>query len=94
MNVEGDMDLGSHDLAAENIYSDSYVKTKYLEATTGAISNQIGVTSDLAMLNNKKLKVDLIGKSSENKITVYDNLNVLGTLTVAGNVQTWGYHII
>ena len=30
MNVEGDMDLGSDDLAAEHVYSDSYAKTKFL----------------------------------------------------------------
>ena len=42
------------------------------------------------MLNNKKLKVDFIAKSSENKITVYDNLEVLGTLTVSGQVQSGG----
>ena len=46
------------------------------------------------MLNNKKLTVDSIGKSSEGKITVYDNLNVLGTLTVSGNVQSGGHHVI
>ena len=60
------MDLGSHDLAAENLDSDLYVKTKYLEATAGAIDNQTGVTSDLTMLSDKKLKVDFIAKSSEN----------------------------
>ena len=47
MNVEGGVDLGSHDLAAENLYSDSRVKTKYLEATAGAVDNQIGVNSTL-----------------------------------------------
>ena len=48
------------------------------------------MTSDLALLDSKTLMVDYIAKRSENKITVYDNLNVLGTLTVAGNVQTGG----
>ena len=86
MKVEGDMDLGSRDLAAENVYSDSYVKTKFLEATAGATGNQIGVTSDLALRNSKKLIVDYIARSSKDKITVCDYLHVLGTLTVAGIV--------
>ena len=64
MNVEGVMDLGSHDLAPENVYSDSYVKTKFLGATAGATGNQIGVTSDLALLESKKLMVDYTARNS------------------------------
>ncbi len=51
--VNGDLDVGSNDIHAANVSSDSDVKTKYL-ATAGA--SRIGVSSDFAMLNNKKLK--------------------------------------
>ena len=71
-------------ITAENMNSNLYVKTKYLEATAGAINNQIGVSSDLAMLNNKKLKVDSIGKNASNKITITDNVEIQGTLTITG----------
>ena len=50
--VNGDLDVGSNDIHAENVNSNSYVKTKYLEATAGA--SQIVVSSDLAMLNRKE----------------------------------------
>ena len=72
------------DLDAENVNSNWYVYTKYLEATTGAIDNQIGVSSDFAILNNKKLKVDSIGKNGSNKVTITDNVEIQGTLTVSG----------
>ena len=59
-----------------------------MEATAGAIDNQIGVTSDLALLNNNKLKVDFIAKISNKKITLYDKLDFRVTLTVSGNLPS------
>ena len=84
VQVNGDLSVGSSDIHAENVNSNAYVKTKYLEATAGAVSNQIGVTSDLAMLNSKKLKVDSIGTNASNKVTIADNVEIQGTLTITG----------
>ncbi len=53
--INGDQSAGSRDTHAENVNSTWYVKTKYLEATTRAINIQIGVSSDLAILNCKKI---------------------------------------
>ena len=82
--VNGDLYVGSNDIHAENVNSNSHVKTKYLEATAGAIDNQIGVPSDLAILGNKKLKVDRKGKMFANKVTIADNVEIQGTLTITG----------
>ena len=40
-----------------NVNNNLYVKTRYLEATAGAISIQIGVPSDLSILSYKKRKL-------------------------------------
>ena len=80
--VNGDLDVGSNDIHAENVNRNSYVRTKYLEATAGA--SQTGVSSDVAMLNDKKLKVDQIGKNGSNKVTITDNVEIQGTLTITG----------
>ena len=51
VTFSGDLFVGPHDTHVENVLSNWYGKTKYLEATSGAIGNQIAVTPDLAMLN-------------------------------------------
>jgi hypothetical protein len=73
VQVNGDLFVGSNNIYAESVNSNLYVKTKYLEATAGAISNQIGVSSDLAKLSNTKPEVDSIGKNASCKITITDN---------------------
>ncbi len=57
VQINGDASVGSRHTHAGNTNSNWYVETKYLEATTGAISKQIGASSDLAMLSNKKQKL-------------------------------------
>ncbi len=84
VQVNGDLPVGSSDAHAENVNSNLHVKTKYLEATAGAVDNEVTVTSDLAMLNNENLKVDRTGKNTSNKITIVDNVEVQRTLTIAG----------
>ncbi len=64
VQVNGDLSAGSSETHAENVKSNWCVKTEYLEATAGAISNQVGVSSNLAILNNKNLKVDRVRKDA------------------------------
>ena len=84
IQINGDLSVGSSDTHSENANSNWYVKTKYLEATAGAMDNQITVTSDLAMMNSKKLKAGGIGKNTSNKIIIADNVETQGTLTITG----------
>jgi hypothetical protein len=78
VKINGLLDMSSHDIIANN------VRTKYLEAIPGATDNQIGVYGDVALLNNNKLKVDRIGKMSANKVTITDDVEIQGTLTITG----------
>ncbi len=79
VSFNGDLFVEPHDTHAENVYSNWYVKTKYLEATAGAVSNRITMTFDLAMLKNKKHKVDNMVKNTWNIITIADNAEIQGT---------------
>ncbi len=67
VQVNGDLSVSSSNIYAANAKSKLYVKTKYLEATAGAISNQMGVSSDLAMVN-KKMEVGSIAKNASRQI--------------------------
>ncbi len=86
VQVDSDLSVGSSDIYAENANSNLYVKTKCLEATAGAVDNQIAATFDLAMLNNRKLKIDVIGeKKTSYKDTIVENVEMFqGILTIAG----------
>ncbi len=58
VQVNCDLSVGSSDTHIENANSNLHINIKYLEATAGAVVNQITVTSDLAVLGSKELKVD------------------------------------
>ena len=77
VQINGDLSVGSSDRFAESVNSNWHVKIKYLEAAAGAINIQIGASPDLAILailNNRKTKVDRIGKSTSNKATIADSV--------------------
>jgi hypothetical protein len=80
--VTGGLDVGSSDIHAENVNSNLCFKTKYLEATAGAIDIQFGASSDLAMVGSKKLKVDKVRKMFANKVSIADNVEIQGSLII------------
>ncbi len=53
VQVDGDLSVCSSNMFAESVNGNLYVQIKDLEASAVAISNQIGVSSDLAMLCKK-----------------------------------------
>ena len=61
------IDTGPTKLAIRNATSQTVVEFT---------ASEIGASSDLAMLSNKKLKVDNIGKNTANKITIADNVEI------------------
>ncbi len=71
VQINRDQSVGASDARAENANSNWHVR-------------RIALSSDLATLNNKKNKVDSIGKGGSNKITIVDNVEAQCTLTITG----------